>query len=279
MGVKIVSDNCCDLPDDILKRYNIELGYLLVRFGDRQYQPRELSNAEFYQKMKESPVLPSTSQPAVDNLIKVYSQALEDGSEVIAIHMSSGMSGTVQGAQVAASMLDNPRLHIIDSKKASIGEGLMVLQAARMAEQGISVEIILERLYDMQKRIQSIFCVGNIEALIKGGRVSRTKGLVAEILDIKPILYLDEDGCIKPYDKARGHKGALNKLLDIMEKNGANLAEQTTGVCYSVDIENAEYLSREMKKKFGIKEVVIGEVGLVIGSHVGAGTFSVFFEK
>ncbi|MEN6459848.1 MAG: DegV family protein [Syntrophomonas sp.] len=279
MGIKIVSDNCCDLPEDILHRYNIELACLPVRFGNQQYQCGEISNAEFYKLMETSPVLPNTSQPSVDNFINLYSRALEDGSEVIALHMSSGLSGTVQGAQVAGSMINNPRLHVVDSLKASVGLGLMVLQAARMAEQGDSLPAILDRIDDMKKRVQCIFTVANLEYLIKGGRLSRTKGLVADIIDVKPILHVDEDGCVKPYDKARGHKGAMKKLLDIMEKTGSNLDSQTVGVCYAVSREDAGYLKEGIIHRWGNQEVITGEIGPVIGSHVGAGTCAVFYEK
>ncbi|MEN6351544.1 MAG: DegV family protein [Syntrophomonas sp.] len=279
MGIKIVADNCCDLPDEILERYNINLTHLLVRFGDRVYQPGELSNAQFYEKMESSPVLPCTSQPSVEEIVKVYSEALEDGSEVIAIHFSSGISGTFQGGMVAGSMINNPRLHVFDSHKASVGCGLLVLEAARMAQNGDNLETIMRRLEEMRRRVQCVFAVGNMECLIKGGRISRAMGTVADVLDIKPILYLDDEGYIKPYDKARGYKGAMRKLLSIMEKTGYNLNRQVVGVVHGNYPEAGQQLSEMIKERFGVKEVVIGEVGPVIGSHVGRGTFSVFFEK
>lgn len=279
MGIKIVSDNCCDLPHELLEQYGISLAHLTVSFADRVYQPGEISNAEFYKKMKSSPALPCTSQPAVEDINRVYTEALADGSEVIAVHMSSGLSGTYQGGILVKNTLDNPRLHVFDSRKASVGMGLLVLEAARMAERGASVETIRQRLEEMQTHMQCIFVVGNLECLIKGGRISRAKGMVADVLDIKPVLYMDEEGYIMPYDKARGIKGAQHKLINIMEKNGADLANQTVGICHSVVPEIADYLCQTIKDKFGVQEVIIGEIGPVIGSHVGAGTFSVFFEN
>lgn len=278
MAIKIVTDNCCDLPEAIINQYGIKMVNMLVRFGDREYGPGELTNHEFYQMMSTSDVLPTTTQPTVEEMTRVYEEALADGSEVIAIHLSSGITGTVQSAQMVADMIGNPRLHIIDSKKASVGEGLLVVTAARMAEAGCSLEEILDRLADMQKRMQCIFSVGNLEYLIKGGRISRAKGLIAGVLDIKPILYFDPDGYIMPYDKVRGNRAALKKLLDIMERIGSNLSEQVVGVNHSDHPEYAEYLRDAIIDRFGVKEVIIGEIGPVIGSHVGAGTFSVFFE-
>lgn len=279
MGIKIVSDNCCDLDTELLEKYHINLAHLTVRFDDRVYLPGELSNAQFYKKMKSSPNLPCTSQPTVEEITQVYLEALADGSEVIAIHMSSGLSGTYQGGEMVKNILNNPRLHVFDSRKASVGLGLLVIEAARMAERGESVAGILRRLEEMQARMQCIFVVGRLECLIKGGRISRAKGAVAEVLDIKPVLHMDEEGFIMPYDKARGLKGAQHKLLSIMEKNYAGPSSPTVGICHSAVPEIADSLRKSIQDKFGLQDIIIGEIGPIIGSHVGAGTFSVFFEK
>lgn len=278
MGIKIITDNCCDLPPEIINRYNLGLINMLVRFGDREYQPGELSNSEFYQLMRHSQILPTTAQPTMEEMLKVYQEALEDGSDVIAIHLSSGITGTVQSANMVAEMIGNPKLHIIDSRKASVGLGLLAVTAARMAEAGESLDAILGRLEQMQRTMQCMFSVGNLEYLVKGGRISRAKGLVAGVLDIKPILYFDPDGYIMPYDKVRGNKAAQKKLIEIMEKLGSGLADQTVGINHSDHPEYAQHLKETIIERFGVKEVIIGEIGPVIGAHVGPGTFSVFFE-
>lgn len=279
MGIKIITDNCCDLPPDVIKRYNLGIVNMLVRFGEREYQPGELTNHDFYQLMRQTTELPTTTQPTVEEMMNTYRAALADGSEVIAIHLSSGITGTVQSANLVADMISNPRLHIIDSQKASVGLGLLAVNAARMAEAGAEVSAILSRMQEMQRTMQCIFSVGNLEYLVKGGRVSRAKGLVAGVLDIKPILYFDTEGYIMPYDKVRGNKAAQKKLIEIMGKLGSNLSEQTIGINHSDYPEYAEYLREAIIEHFGVKEVIIGEIGPVIGSHVGPGTFSVFFES
>lgn len=279
MGIRIVTDNCCDLPADILAKYDIRQTYLQVRFGDRVYLPGEISNGQFYQLMSESKILPATSQPTVEDITRVYSEALADGSEVIAIHMSSALSGTYQCGVLVKNMLENPNLYVFDSLRASVGMGLMVVEAARMAERGETVQSILQRLKGMKSSVQCIFIVGNMESLIKGGRLSKAKGKIAMAFDIKPILYMDDEGYLMPYDKARGLKGAQRKQINIMEKIGTDLARQTVGICHSEEPEIAKALSQTIKEKFGVKEVIIGEIGPIIGAHIGAGTFSVFFEK
>ncbi len=279
MGVKIVADSCCDLPYDVIEQYNIGLVQLLVRFEERVYQPGELSNQEFYELMESSPILPSTTQPTLEELTRVYRQALEEGSQVLALHFSSGISGTFQGAQLAQKMLDDPRLTVFDTRKASVGCGLLVLEAARMAESGHDLEAILERMEEMREKMQCIFTVGKMEYLIKGGRISRSKGTLANVLDIKPILHFDHDGYIMPLNKARGHKSALRKMLDIMEQKGANLSQQTVGVSHAGSPETAAYLFESIQSRFKPREIIVGEIGPVIGAHVGLGTYAIFFES
>ncbi|MGE5416800.1 MAG: DegV family protein [Acidobacteriota bacterium] len=279
MPVKIIADNCCDLPDYILSDYNIKLVHALVRFGDHEYPPGKPTTSDFYEIMKSSSMMPTTSQPSPEEVKDVYSTALEDGSEVLAIHMSSGISGTYQGAVLAKELLDNPRLRLVDSKKASLGMGLMVLEAAKMAKCGENLASILARLTEMQTRLQCIFSVGNLEYLIKGGRISRAKGLVAGILDIKPVLRFDADGYIVAYEKVRGHRAALHRLVEITDKLGVNLAEQTLGVVHSACDDDAEYLRKVLEDKYSPREIIVSEIGPVVGSHVGPGSFSVFFES
>ncbi len=279
MGIKIVSDNCCDLPPEILAQYDIKLINMLVRFGDREFQPGELSTEEFYKKMADSPVLPQTCQPTIEEIMQVYGSLLEDDNEVIGIHMSSGLSGTVQSVQMVGEMFQKPGLHIIDSGKASIGLGLMALEAARLAQKGAGVPVILDRIQEMRSKVQCVFSVQNLEYLISGGRITKGKGLVAGVLDIKPILWINDNGFIVPYDKARGNRSALRKVLNIMEKRGGDLSNQTVGISHAANPEDAEYLKNCMQERFGVKEIVIGEIGPVVGSHVGAGTYSIFFES
>ncbi len=279
MSIRIVADSCCDLPEDIIKRYNIGIVQLQVRFGEKVYLPGEISNSEFYRMMEESPVLPSTTLPTMEEMTRVYKEALSDGSQVLAIHFSSGISGTFQGGQVAQKMIDDPRLTVFDTRKASVGCGLMVLEAARLAEQGSDLQAIMERLEEMRERMQCIFTVGNIEYLIKGGRISRSKGTLANVLDIKPILHFDRDGYIMPLNKARGHKSAMRKILDIMESKGTNLSRQTVGLSHANSPEAAEFLQQSIQARFKPREIIVGEVGPVIGAHVGQGTYAVFFES
>lgn len=279
VGIQIITDNCCDLPREILESYNIAVVPLRVRFGDEEIPPENFDNAAFYNRLMTLSQLPSTSQPMPGDFLVQYQQAIEQNQQIISIHLSAGISGTVQSANIAAEMLTGEPIHVIDSRKASVGQGLMVLEAARMAQSGEQVSSIINRMNEMQNRLRCIFVVGNLDILIKGGRLSRAKGLLAGVLDIKPVLHMDAEGKIVPFSKARGHRGARNKLIELMENLGSDLSKQTVGICHSTCPDDAEYLRGTVKERFHVPEVIIGEIGPVIGSHVGAGTFSVFFEE
>ncbi len=278
MGVKIVTDNCCDLPADLISRYGIKMVHMLVSFGDQTFQPGELSTESFYEMMANSRVLPTTSQPTMEDISSVYEECLADGSEVIAIHLSSGMTGTVASARMVRDMIrEKERLTVIDSRKASIGQGLLVLEAARMADAGMTKDEILSRIFWLRSRLRCVFTIDTLEYLVKGGRVSRTKGLVGTMLDIKPILWVNPQGYIEPIDKVRGRKTALRRLAQMVDEMGRDIEEQTVGISHAVCPEDAERFREVFMNQFKAKEVIMGTIGPVVGSHVGPGTLAIFF--
>lgn len=279
MGVKIVTDNCCDLPQSLIARYDIKVIHMLVSFGVKEYQPEELSTTQFYQMMVESPDLPTTSQPTMEELLAIYGECLADGSEVIAIHLSSGMTGTIQSAEMARDMLQGKeRLTIIDSLKASVGQGLLVLRAARLAQEGRSAPEIVREILALRERMRCVFTINTLEYLVKGGRISRTKGFVGNVLDIKPILWVNPEGYIEPFDKVRGRKSAIRRLVKIVEEMGDNLEGKTVGVSHAACLDDALAFRDVFVKEFKAGEVILNDIGPVIGSHVGPGTLAVFFE-
>lgn len=279
MGVKIVTDNCCDLPQSLIARYDIKMIHMLVSFGVKEYQPEELSTTQFYRMMVESPDLPTTSQPTMEELLAIYGECLADGSEVIAIHLSSGMTGTIQSAEMARDMLQGKeRLTIIDSLKASVGQGLLVLRAARLAQEGRSAPEIVREILALRERMRCVFTINTLEYLVKGGRISRTKGFVGSVLDIKPILWVNPEGYIEPFDKVRGRKSAIRRLVKIVEEMSDNLEGKTVGVSHAACLDDALAFRDVFVKEFKAGEVILNDIGPVIGSHVGPGTLAIFFE-
>ena len=212
-----------------------------------------MNNDEFYRNMASSPVLPQTSQPVAEEIIRFTVLAGRKDTEVIGIHMSSGLSGTVQSVQMVQEMLQQPRLHIIDSLKASMGLGLMVLEAARLADKGAGASTILSRLEEMKSSVRCIFSVQNLEYLISGGRISKGKGLIAGVLNIKPILCIDDTGFIIPYDKARDTAPPWKRSW-ISWGNWSNLNGQTVGISHAAALMML-YLKENMEERFGVKRL------------------------
>ncbi|MGM0409621.1 MAG: DegV family protein [Bacillota bacterium] len=275
--IKIFTDSCSDLPDEILNKYNIEMISTPVNFGAERYKDRsDLKPKDFYKKLNESDEIPNTSRISPTIFMNKFEKALAEGYKVLSINFSSELSGIFESAVIAKNNINSEDIKVIDSKSASTGFGLSVLKAARAKEEGKSFEEIIKITKNSCEHMEHIFAVGSLEMLKRGGRISSPKAFVANVLNIKPILHF-ENGKIKPLDKVRGKKRMFKFLLDIMEKRGHNLDEQIIGLNYSANKELAEKLKEKIQEKYDIPEFFISEIGAAIGSHVGHNTVSVFF--
>jgi len=200
----------------------------------------------------------------------------ENDSEIIYIAFSGELSGTYQTACIARDMVDPERITVIDSRSASVGQGLTVIRAAQAIAAGKSKQEVIAEIENNISRIQHIFIVGNLEMLKRGGRINPTAAALGDFLNIKLVLHF-VDGRILPLEKVHGLKKAKKRLLDIIENRGDDIKNQTIGISYSKDIEGALEIKQMIEERFGSKDFVISEIGALIGSHVGAGTYSVFF--
>ncbi len=277
--IKVITDSTADLPKDIANQYGITVLPMTTSFAGVDYRDGvDLTNAEFYTLLANSPELPHTSQHSPQFLADAYREALADGSLVLAIHLSSGLSGTVQNAYLAQELLnDPPGLSIVDSLSGSLGQGLLAFRAAELAQAGLSLEETAAEVTDLRGRMRSAFVVNTLKYLLKGGRVNRLQATVGSVLDIKPILTINQQGKIDQVDKIRGRKAALRRLLAIVEEQGKDLTQQTVGLSHALCPEDAEQIKQILMEHFGVKKVVVGEIGAVIGTHVGPGTVALFF--
>ncbi|MGB9866891.1 MAG: DegV family protein [Bacillota bacterium] len=278
-SIKVITDSTCDLDRDYLNALGVDMVPMAVSFGDETYYDRvTISPSEFYAKLKKSPVLPKTAQIPPSDFARQFRQAIAQGYAVLCICFSSKLSGTYQSACVARDTVDPERITVVDSKAASVGEGLIVKEAAVMAREGASMERIVERVTFMRDHMEHIFAVGSLEMLKKGGRISPAAAAVGTILNVHPILQF-EDGAIVPLDKVRGKKGILNKMLEVMEERGENLSSQVIGLNHADNVELCMSLKQAIEERFGTKHFLISQIGATIGSHVGPGTVSVFFLR
>lgn len=277
--IKIVCDSSVDLPEDLLADHDIMQIPFPVTFGDQTYADGvDITRDEFYVKMAESKDLPKTSQIPPQTYVEAFNKAMALGDEIIYLGLSSGLSGTVQSAALAAHMTGHPdRITIVDTKAASVGHGLLTLEAAELAAAGKEKAGILSRINDLISRLNSLFTLDNLDNLLRGGRINRVQAVLGTFLDIKPILHLNEDGKIDQFDKVRGRKKSLRQLLDLMGERGKDLAGQRVGISHAHCLADAEWVKQEMLDRFSVKEVVIGEIGATIGTHTGPGCLAIFF--
>lgn len=278
--IKIFADSACDLDTSYLDELGVTMIPLTVHFDNEAFRDRvDITTTEFYDKLKKYNGFPKSSQINPGVFSEEFNKELEKGHHIIYISFSSKLSGTYQSACIAKGMLnENDRLDIVDSKAASVGYGLMVREAALMVKAGKSREEILARVEFLIGKMEHVFAVGHLDMLKRGGRISTAQAFVGTLLNVKPILQFD-DGAIVPYDKVRGEKAVIKKLIDTMRERGDIENQPVIGLNYSESDRLCLELRDEIIKNFGQKEFVISEIGAAIGVHVGGDTVAVFFLK
>lgn len=282
MAVKILSDSACDLPESLIKEYNIEILPIVVIKDDIEYLDNiTIKPEEVYEGMRNGHIY-KTAQIPPNMFNEKFLEYANNGDSVIYIAFSSGLSGTYQTSLfVKESILEQyPEfdLDIIDSKAATSGFGLMVLKAAQMAKEGKTKEDIINMLEFYISHMEHIFTVDDIEFLFRGGRVSRTQAFVGGLLNIKPVLNVEE-GKLVPIEKIRGKNKVLKTMINIMEERSkdGDLRNQTIGISHGDDIESALKLKDMIAESYGTTNFIINTIGASIGAHSGPGTLAITF--
>lgn len=287
--VKIITDSCSDLPAEIIEKYEIEFLNIPVNINEKIYYDRaDLKPVDFYQKITERKEVPRTSRITPAEFKKVYQKYCQEYDHLLVIAFSSQLSGILESAVIAKNEFKREissrknksaaEITIIDSKAASVGQGLLVYQAAEMLAAGKELSSVIDQTAAAASKLEHVFAVGDLKMLQKGGRISKTKAAVANVLNIKPILHI-QDGKILAYDKVRGKKRMINYLLTEIEKKADKPEEQILAVTYSKDKSSALKLKKELEKKFKPKEILISEIGAAVGSHAGPGTLAVVYKN
>lgn len=278
--VKIITDSSCDLDVSYLNELNVGMCPLVTIIDGEEFLDREeMSPGEFYTKLKSIKKFPTTSQATPVSFKAKFEEALDNGMEVLCVAFSSKLSGTYQSAVIAKEMLENDeRIEVIDTLSASVGQGLIVAKAALMAKEGKDRNEISKEVYRLSEKMEHILGVGSLEMLKMGGRISASQAVIGSILNVKPVLHF-VNGAIEPLEKTRGRKGVIKKLLQVFEERGGHLTNSRIGISYSEDLEFANELKEEIRSKFGIDDILVSEIGSVIGSHVGASTITLCFIR
>ena len=267
---RIVVDQALDIPEHIVERYGMKVINLNVTFGDEL--ANDISNKEFYEKMKLSPVLPKTSCPSPDAFLEEYKIGDMD---IIVITLSDALSGTFGSATLAREMYmsESPEknITIIDSTNGSIGSALLVIKIAKLVEEGKDLDSIMEYA---NKAVTELIHYGTLETIenaVKGGRMSKTKGFVVNALNLKPIVKIENTVFV--VDKGRGTRNSLKKMVELVENDILKYNKKVTilAIAHSNDPEKAELVKSMMLEKHDFEEIVIGEIGPIIGTYTAEG--------
>jgi DegV family protein with EDD domain len=276
--VVLFTDSTSDLPKHYVEENDIRIVPLTVHFGDEEYKDwYDLTPAEFYAKLTTSSHTPTTSQVPPQRFVEEYEKELIKGNSILSIHLSSKVSGTYQAAVTAKNMLESSNIEVVDSKGMSIGFGLIVLEAAKMLKQGLGIKETADRVRAICDKQQYYFSVDTLEYLKRGGRLSPMKAMIGTILNMKPILCV-KDGAVEPLDKVRGRKKVFARLIELSKEAGVDFSSQSIAVAHACVPDVAAEFANEVKKELNPKEILIAEIGSVIGTHAGPGAIGIFFK-
>lgn len=269
--IALVTDSTADLPEELKKEYDIHVIPLKIRFGEQECFDYQITSEEFYRRLSEGKELPQTSQPAPHDFERLYRKLLEDHDEIISIHISSGLSGTLNAANLVKQKLQG-KIHIIDSKNISLGMGLMVLEAARNIRAGFDAQYIVEKLAHVRKNIETLFTLNTLEYLQKGGRLGRVQGILGSILNIKPVIRVGDDGIYQTYSKARCQKKALQGIVKAFQELARGRKKIHLSIAHGDGFGAAQYLKEALEKALDLKTSIMTQVNPIIGVHTGPGT-------
>jgi DegV family protein with EDD domain len=274
--IKIVTDSTAYLPEAIVRQHDIRVVPLYVHFGEEAFREGvELSDKEFYARLKEAPALPTTSQPSAGEFHQIFEELAEAGHEIVTLTISSKLSGTWNSAMAAKEMLPEARISIVDTLSTAVGLHLMVNAAVEAAAAGATRQEIVDKIEEIKKTSQLWFVVDTLEYLAKGGRIGNARAFMGTLLKVKPILTL-QDGAIEPCEQVRSKPKALARMLEIAEEYvGSKGPQAKVAVLNALVPAEAEALGQELVERIGCAPPLLGDLGPVIGTHTGPGVVGI----
>lgn len=276
MAIKLVTDSTAYLSEETVRRLDIQVVPLCVHFADKEFKEGvELSNDEFYRRLQEAAELPTTSQPSAGAFYEVFKDLVDQGHEVIAVTISSKLSGTWNSAMAAKEMLPDAGISVVDSLSTSAGLKHAIEAAARAIASGATREKVVAKIEQVKESIYLLFVVDTLEYLAKGGRIGNAKAFLGTLLKVKPILILKE-GAIEPLEQVRSKRKAHTRMLDLIEAHvKTNGSDIQIGLVHALASDDAQELAQELGMRLGGVPVTIDDLGPVIGTHTGPGVVGV----
>ncbi len=278
--VAVVTDSSADLADGILDRHHISLVPLQVMFGDTVFQDRvELKAEDFYRRLRTAKALPTTSQPTPGDFVRIFRDARSEADEVVAVLLSGALSGTLQSAQAAVRAAGLDKIHLVDSKSASLGLGMLALRAAELAESGWRAPAIAEELKRIRSQSGLFLTVDKFDNLLRSGRVTKGRAWLAGMLDVKPILSLNAKGAIVPLDRVRGRDNVVPRVLSLLDRRLIPRPKALRfGIAHAEAPEIAERVRTALLAAYQPRDCFVTLATGVLATHVGSGAWALFYQ-
>ena len=283
MAIKIVTDSSCDLGINFIEENNIELILLLLNLDGETLKDdlgKSLGYREFYEKLRAGS-MPSTSQINIYTFEEKFKELLDAGYEILYIGLSSALSGTFNSANMARNNIleENPnaKIAVVDSISVSMGLGMLIKKAYEMINEGKMLEEIVQWIEENKSKVIHAILVDDLKHLKRGGRLSASSAAVGTILNIKPLLKLNNSGAVEATEKVKGKKKALKRLASIVKEKAINIENEILYIMHGDALEEAQYLKEIILQELNFKDVKVEYIGTVIGTHGGPGTIAAVF--
>ncbi|MEH7129886.1 DegV family protein [Neobacillus drentensis] len=278
MRTAVITDSTAYIPKDIRDKWNIHMIPLHVIFGNEVYHEEiDITWSQFYEEVKTKD-LPTTSQPPIGQFVELFEQLSKDYDAVICVHLSSGISGTFQGANTASTMVEGITVYPFDSEISCMVQGFYAIEAAKLASQGVDADTIMARLDELKQTARAYFMVDDLMHLQRGGRLSSAQAFIGSLLKVKPLLHF-ENKVIVPFEKIRTRKKAMNRIADLLGDDVSRGGKYQAVVIHANREEEANEWRNELAARYPNVEFTIGYFGAVIGTHLGEGSMGMGWMK
>ncbi len=282
MNLQIITDSACDLPDEVIKQYQIETAPFIINLRGQEFLDGvTIKPPELVDKIEKGEI-PSTTQIPAEHFYRIFEKYASQGIHCLYIGFSSKMSGTFQTASMVAKDLEdkyqNIKIHTIDSLSGSMAQGLIVKEIARHVESGASIDFVLDKIQNLKARIEHIFTINDLKFLYRGGRIKLSSAWLGSLLNIKPILKVNH-GEIIPFEKQRGTKKVLRRMVHMFMDAKTDLTSVIIGITHAGDPEKADKIKKMIQEETDVKNenFMINHIGCVLCAHLGIGGVGIFF--
>ncbi|MCI1592457.1 DegV family protein [Heyndrickxia oleronia] len=271
MKTVIVTDSTAYIPKDVREELNIHMIPLSVVIGGETYEEEiDISAGQFYEELKRQDRLPTSSQPSSGQFVALYEKLAKDYDAIISIHLSSGISGTYQGAVTAGTMVEGVKVYAYDSEISCMAQGFYAIDAAKMAAEGKSPEEIISRIDELKASLRAYFMVDDLSNLQRGGRLTSAQAIIGSLLKVKPLLHF-VDKVIVPFEKIRTRKKAMNRISELIGEDASKGTALKASIIHANREEDAKEWKAELEQLYPNVDFSISYFGPVIATHLGEG--------